>query len=175
MLENRRHGPGTPSLQVRQKKKDMNRFLQYLWRLLKTRKEHAKLFFKTLPGGEAEITASYPSGKIGTTAENLKAAAAGEHMEWETLYPQAAEIAEKEGFPQVAHIFREVAKVEADHERRYRRLLSRVEQNSVFTREEPVRWKCRNCGYVHTDLTAPQTCPVCSHPISYFEIWTDNY
>jgi len=138
-------------------------------------KEHAKLFFKALPGGETEITASYPSGKIGTTAENLKAAADGEQHEWGTLYPEAAETAEKEGFPQIAHLFREIAKVEADHERRYRRLLSSVENCTVFCREEEVRWKCRNCGYVHSDKNAPQTCPVCSHPISYFELWCENY
>ncbi len=138
-------------------------------------KEHAKLFFKALPGGETEITASYPSGKIGTTAENLKAAADGEQHEWGTLYPEAAKTAEKEGFPQIAYLFREIAKVEADHERRYRRLLSSVENCTVFCREEEVRWKCRNCGYVHSDKNAPQTCPVCSHPISYFELWCENY
>lgn len=138
-------------------------------------KEHAKLFFKMLPGGDAEITASFPAGKIATTAENLKAAADGEQHEWGALYPQAAEVAEKEGFPEVAHLFREVAKVEADHERRYRRLLSQIENCTVFSRNEPVRWKCRNCGYVHNDAKAPQNCPVCSHPISYFEIWCENY
>ncbi len=138
-------------------------------------KEHAKLFFKALPGGEAEITASYPSGKIGTTAENLKAAADGEQHEWGTLYPEAAETAEKEGFAHIAHLFREIAKVEADHERRYRRLLSSVENCTVFSRKEEVRWKCRNCGYVHSDTNAPQICPVCSHPISYFELWCENY
>ena len=138
-------------------------------------KEHAKRFFKLLPGGEAEITASFPAGRIGTTAENLKAAADGEQHEWGVLYPQAAETAEKEGFPQVAHTFREIAKVEADHEKRYRKLLSRVEQGSVFTRSEPVRWKCRNCGYVHDSSSAPTECPVCAHPVSYFELWCDNY
>lgn len=138
-------------------------------------KEHAKLFFKMLPGGEAEIVASFPSGIIGTTAQNLKAAADGESHEWGTLYPDAAETAEKEGFQAVADLFREVAKVEADHERRYRRLLSQVENCTVFTRNEPVRWKCRNCGYVHSDNAAPQICPVCSHPISYFEFWCENY
>lgn len=138
-------------------------------------KEHAKLFFKFLPGGEAEITATFPSGIIGTTAQNLKAAADGEQHEWGALYPQAAEVAEKEGFPLVANTFREIAKVEADHEKRYRRLLSRLEQGTVFTRNEQVRWKCRNCGYVHSDSRAPDTCPVCSHPQSYFELWCDNY
>ncbi|MDD1728452.1 MAG: rubrerythrin family protein [Methanospirillum sp.] len=138
-------------------------------------KEHAKLFFKALPGGEAEITASYPSGKIGTTAENLKAAADGEKEEWGALYPDAATVAEKEGFPDIAHLFRAVAKVEADHEARYRRLLSQVEKGTVFSRSTEVRWKCRNCGYVHTDKQAPHNCPVCSHPLSYFELWCENY
>jgi len=138
-------------------------------------KEHAKLFFKLLPGGDAEITATYPAGRIGTTAENLKASADGEQHEWGALYPQAAQIAENEGFTQIANLFREVAKVEADHERRYRRLLSKVEQCSVFSRDEQVRWKCRNCGYVHDDTAAPQICPVCSHPVSYFELWCENY
>jgi rubrerythrin len=138
-------------------------------------KEHAKLFFKLLPGGEAEVTATFPSGKIGTTAENLKAAADGEEHEWGSLYPDAADIAEKEGFPQIAKAFREIAKVEADHEQRYRKLLAKVEQGTVFTRGEPVRWKCRNCGYVHSDNQAPDLCPVCAHPIAYFELWCDNY
>ncbi|MFH0967427.1 MAG: rubrerythrin family protein [Methanobacteriota archaeon] len=138
-------------------------------------KEHAKLFFTLLPGGDAEITASYPAGKIGTTPENLKAAADGELHEWGALYPEAAQIADKEGFPQVAHIFKEIAKVEVSHERRYRRLLSQVEQSTVFSRDEQVRWKCRNCGYVHDDSKAPQICPVCSHPVSYFELWCENY
>lgn len=138
-------------------------------------KEHAKLFFKLLPGGEAEITATYPSGKIGTTAENLKASADGEQHEWGSLYPKAAETAEKEGFPQVAATFREIAKVEADHEQRYRKLLAKVESGTVFKRNESVRWKCRNCGYVHSDSKAPDLCPVCSHPVAYFELWSDNY
>lgn len=138
-------------------------------------KEHAKLFFKLLTGGDAEITASYPAGRIGTTAENLKAAADGEMHEWGELYPHGAEIAEQEGFPQVARIFREVAKVEVYHERRYRRLLSQVEQCTVFSRDEPAKWKCRNCGYIHDENEAPQTCPVCSHPMSYFELWCENY
>ncbi|HWQ66130.1 MAG TPA: rubrerythrin family protein [Methanospirillum sp.] len=138
-------------------------------------KEHAKLFFKHLPGGEAEIVATYSSGRIGTTAENLTAAADGERHEWGALYPHAAEVAEEEGFPQIAHTFREIAKVEADHEQRYRKLLQRIKECTVFSRDQPVRWKCRNCGYVHDDSTAPGICPVCSHPISYFELWCENY
>jgi rubrerythrin len=138
-------------------------------------KEHAKLFFKALPGGEAEIIATYPSGTIGSTLENLKASATGENHEWNVLYPDAAEVAENEGFLDIARVFRQIAKVEADHEKRYRKLLSRLESNTVFYREETTMWKCRNCGYVHNDKKAPQICPVCSHPIAFFEIWSDNY
>jgi rubrerythrin len=138
-------------------------------------KEHAKLFFKLLEGGEAEITASFPAGIIGTTAQNLKAAADGEHHEWDVLYPQAAEVADKEGFPQAAKIFREVAKVEKEHEKRYRKLLSRVQDGTVFIRKEQVRWKCRNCGHIIDDDKAPEECPVCAHARSYFEVWCDNY
>jgi rubrerythrin len=138
-------------------------------------KEHAKLFFKLLSGGDAEITATYPAGKIGTTAENLKAAADGEQHEWGSLYPDAAATADQEGFPEVAKTFREIAKVEADHEQRYRKLLTKVEAGTVFSQKESVRWKCRNCGYVHSDSKAPDICPVCSHPQAYFELWCDNY
>ena len=112
-------------------------------------KEHAKVFFKHLEGGTAEITATYPAGKIGSTAENLLAAADGEKEEWDILYPDFADIAEEEGFPAVAKSFREIAEVESWHERRYRKLLGNVEQGTVFKRNEPVRWKCENCGYVH--------------------------
>jgi rubrerythrin len=138
-------------------------------------KEHAKLFFRLLPGGEAEIKVSYPAGRIGITAENLKAAADGEQHEWGTLYPEGAEIAEKEGFLEAARTFREIAKVEVYHEKRYRQLLSRIEQGTVFTRAEQIRWKCRNCGYVHNNNAAPDQCPVCAHPMAYFELWCDNY
>jgi rubrerythrin len=138
-------------------------------------KEHAELFFKHLKGGLVEITAAYPAGVIGSTAENLLAAAEGEKLEWGTLYPNAAEVAEKEGFPEVARTFRMVSKVEAYHERRYRKLLANVEQGKVFKRDKPVMWKCRNCGYVFEGKEAPEKCPVCSHEKSYFELWTENY
>jgi rubrerythrin len=138
-------------------------------------KEHAKLFFKHLRGGAVEITASYPAGIIGSTAENLKAAAEGEKLEWGTLYPSFAEIAEQEGFMDVARTFRSVAKVEAYHERRYRKLLASVEQDKVFKRDAPTKWKCRNCGFVFEGSEAPEKCPVCDHPRSYFEIWCENY
>ncbi len=138
-------------------------------------KEHAKLFFTHLKGGTAEITASYPAGIIGSTAENLRAAAEGEKLEWGTLYPGFAEIAEQEGFIDVAKTFRSVAKVEAYHERRYRKLLANVEASKVFKRDAPTKWKCRNCGFVFEGSEAPEKCPVCSHPRSYFEVWCENY
>lgn len=138
-------------------------------------KEHAKLFFKLLPGGEAEIISSYPSGMIKTTAENLKAAADGENHEWDALYPAFAETADKEGFPEIATTFRNVAKAEVSHEKRFRKLLDAVEKGTVFKRDSQTRWKCRNCGYVHDGDTAPSSCPVCDHAQAYFEIWCENY
>lgn len=138
-------------------------------------KEHAQLFFQHLRGGTAEITAGYPAGIIGSTAQNLKAAADGEKFEWGTLYPGFAEMAEKEGFKEAARTFRQVAKVEAYHERRYLKLLANVEQNKVFKKDAPIKWKCRNCGYVHEGPEAPEKCPVCGHPKSYYEVWYENY
>jgi len=138
-------------------------------------KEHAQLFYKHLKGGLVEISAAYPAGVIGSTAENLLAAAEGEKHEWGTLYPNFAEVAEKEGFAEVARAFRMVAKVEAYHERRYRRLLASVEQGKVFRKDSVVSWKCRNCGYVFESSEVPENCPVCEHPRSYFELWTENY
>jgi rubrerythrin len=117
-------------------------------------KEHAKKFFKYLEGGMVEITASYPAGVIGTTAENLLAAANGEHEEWAVDYPHFADVAEAEGFANIAATFRKIATVEAQHEKRYRKLLERVETNTVFSREEETSWQCRNCGYVHTGKEA---------------------
>jgi len=138
-------------------------------------KEHAELFFKLLEGGMTEITASYPAGVIGTTAENLKEAADGEKLEWGTLYPDFADVAEKEGFPEIANTFRMVAKVEKQHERRYRKLLANVEQGKVFKKDKVIKWKCRNCGHVYEGSEAPERCPVCDHARSYFEVWCENY
>jgi rubrerythrin len=138
-------------------------------------KEHAKVFFKYLEGGDTEITAAYPAGKIGTTAENLLAAAEGELMEWGTLYPDFARVAEEEGFADVAESFRQIAKVEAYHERRYRKLLENVNGYKVFKRDGVVYWKCRNCGYVHEGAEAPSICPACAHPQAFYEIWVENY
>ncbi len=138
-------------------------------------KEHAKRFFKFLEGGMVEITASYPAGIIGTTADNLAAAAAGENEEWSELYPEFAKIATEEGFPQVATAFKMIAKVEAEHEARYRTLLSRVEAGKVFEREEDIEWQCRNCGYVHKGKKALENCPACQHPKEHFEPKKSNY
>lgn len=139
-------------------------------------KEHAKLFFKLLQGGSATITAEYPCGPVGATADNLLAAAEGEAEEWGTLYPNAAKIAEEEGFPEVAATFRRVSGVEAYHERRYRKLLDNVNNGTVFEKAAPTTWKCRNCGSVHENIgKAPKICPVCQHPQAHFEIWTENY
>lgn len=132
-------------------------------------KEHAKRMFKFLEGGMVEITASYPAGVIATTAENLAAAAAGEHEEWEIDYPKFADVAEEEGFKEIATMYRSIAKVEAMHEERYKTLLSRIENDEVFSREEAIDWQCRNCGFVITSKKAPKTCPACLHPQAFFE------
>ena len=138
-------------------------------------KEHAKLFFGQLKGGDAEITAVYPAGAIGKTRENLAAAAAGEKMEWGTLYPTFAATADKEGFREIAQLFRMVAKVEAHHEARYTKLQMNIETGTVFKSGIPAKWYCRNCGYIHDDKTAPDKCPVCDHPQEYFELAAENY
>jgi len=138
-------------------------------------KEHAELFFKHLKGGMVEIKASYPAGVIASTADNLKAAAEGEKLEWGKLYPNFAEVADKEGFTDVAFTFRSVAKVEAYHERRYNKLLESVQQGKVFKKDQPIKWKCRNCGFVIEGNAAPEKCPVCAHPKAYFEVWVENY
>jgi len=138
-------------------------------------KEHAKLFFKHLQGGTAEITSTYPAGVIANTLDNLKAAAAGEKLEWGTLYPNFGDIAEQEGFPAVAATFRAVAKVEAYHERRYNKLADSVAKGAVFKKDQPIKWKCRNCGFVFEGTEAPTNCPVCAHPKSFFEVWVENY
>lgn len=138
-------------------------------------KEHAKRFFKFLEGGMVEITASYPAGKIGTTLENLKAAADGENEEWTELYPEFARIAEEEGFKEIATAFKLIAKVEEAHETRYLKLYNNLEQGKVFEKDGKITWKCRNCGYLHESEKAPQKCPACLHPQSYFEIKETNY
>jgi rubrerythrin len=137
--------------------------------------EHAKRFFKFLEGGAVEITASFPAGVIGDTASNLKAAAAGENEEHTRLYPGFANIADSEGFPVIAAVFRAISSVEKNHESRYLALLENIEKGRVFKREKPEKWKCRNCGYIHDGSEAPEKCPSCDHPKSYFELSADNY
>ncbi|MDG6220875.1 MAG: rubrerythrin family protein [Candidatus Thermoplasmatota archaeon] len=138
-------------------------------------KEHAKRFFKYLEGGMAEIMASFPAGVIGTTAENLRASAAGENEEHTMLYPEFARVAKEEGFPEIAAQWLSIAKVEKEHEARYLKLLANVENGKVFKKDEPVLWLCRNCGYVHEGASAPETCPACKHAQAYFELKADNY
>lgn len=138
-------------------------------------KEHAKRFFKFLEGGDLEITASYPAGKIGTTAENLKAAAAGEHEEWSELYPSFAKTAREEGFETIALVYEAVCVAEKDHETRYKAFLNNIETGTVFKKGEQKVWRCRNCGYVHVGDKAPDSCPACAHPQAYFELRPNNW
>jgi rubrerythrin len=138
-------------------------------------REHAKRFFKFLEGGMVEIQASYPAGVIGTTIENLKASAEGENEEWTELYPAFAEIAREEGFPEVATAFKMIAKVEAEHERRYLKLLQNVSEDKVFMKDGKVWWKCLKCGYIYESEKALENCPVCMHPKAYMQLREENY
>ena len=138
-------------------------------------REHAKRMFKNLEGGMVEINACYPAGKIGTTAENLKAAAEGEHEEWSLDYPKFADIAAEEGFPAIAAMYRAIAVAEKAHEDRYLALLKNVEEYTVFKKDGKVYWQCRNCGYVIEASEAPKACPACLFPQSYFEVQKTNY
>ena len=138
-------------------------------------KEHAKRLYKMLEGGEATVTASFPAGVIGTTADNLREAAGGEHHEHTEMYPGFADIARKEGFAQIAEVFMAIAVAEKQHEKRYLDLLANIENNRVFHRDSPVTWRCRNCGYLHQGTDAPDTCPACAHPQAHFELLGENY
>ena len=138
-------------------------------------KEHAKRFFKLLEGGEVEIAASYPAGVIGDTAANLEAAAAGERLEWTKLYKEAEKTAREEGFEEIAVQYKEIAEVEEQHEKRYRKLLKNLKEGKVFKKDTAVKWKCRNCGYVHKGKQAPEECPACAHPQSFYELLCENY
>ncbi len=138
-------------------------------------KEHAKRFFKFLEGGDVEITASYPAGKIGTTLENLKAAAIGEEHEWTELYPAFAKTAREEGFKAVAAAFDAICIAEKQHGKRYRDLAANLEAGKVFKRNNVITWRCRNCGYLHEAQEAPKVCPACLHPQSYFELLGENW
>jgi len=138
-------------------------------------KEHAKRFFKFLEGGMVEITAAYPAGVIGTTADNLAEAAEGENLEWTTLYPEFAKVADEEGFPEIAGVWREIAEAEVGHETRYRKLLANVKEGKVFKKDAPVKWRCRNCGYISEGSEAPDRCPACDHEQAYQELLAENY
>ena len=138
-------------------------------------KEHAKVFFKYLEGGEVEIIASYPAGVIGDTKSNLEAAAAGENMEWTVLYADAAKVAKEEGFPEIARSFEQIAKVEMFHEARYRRLAANIVNSQVFKKKASTKWHCINCGYVYEGEEAPKECPACKHPQAYYEVLAENY
>ena len=156
------------------KKEGYNQIADIFLETAGNEKEHAEIYFKLLEGNPVEIQATYPS-TYGNTIENLKAAAMGEHEEWETLYPTSAKIADEEGFPEVAKAFRGVTLVEKRHEARYLKLLYNVENNRVFEREEKVEWKCNNCGYIHSAAKAPEVCPVCLHPKAYYELFAEIY
>lgn len=138
-------------------------------------KEHAKLFFNLLKGGDVEIVAAYPAGTIGDTAANLKAAADGEHLEWTVLYQNFADVAKEEGFQEASETFSQVGKVEKFHEERYLALLKAVKEGKVFKKDISVKWHCRNCGYVFEGKDVPEKCPVCKHPRAYFEVLAENY
>ncbi len=141
-------------------------------------REHAKVFFNYLEksgGLPLQITAEYPAGKIGNTKENLFAAAEGEKAEWGTIYPHFAEVAKKEGFKDIADSFKQIGEVEEKHEERYRKLLENLKEGKVFKREKVMKWKCRNCGYVHEGKTAPEKCPACKHPKAFYELFCENY
>jgi rubrerythrin len=138
-------------------------------------REHAKVFFKYLEGGNVEIVAAYPAGVIGDTRANLEAAAAGEKLEWSELYAGFEKTARAEGFPEIATSFKEIAEVEGFHERRYRKLAANIDAGQVFKRPAPVKWHCTNCGYVHEGPEAPAVCPACKHPQAYYELLAENY
>ena len=138
-------------------------------------KEHAKVFFKHLEGGDVEITAAYPAGIVGDTKANLEAAAAGEQVEWTALYKGFASVAKEEGYPEVCRSFEQIAKVEKFHESRYRKLIGNIEKNEVFKKKAPVKWHCTNCGYVHEGPEPPKECPACKHPQSYYEVLAENF
>lgn len=137
--------------------------------------EHAKRLFKLLEGGEVEITAAFPAGVIGITQENLKEAAGGENFEWTTMYPDYAKVARQEGLENIAKIFEAIAIAEKQHEKRYRDLLTNLETNKVFKKDQAVVWRCRNCGYLHEGPEAPEACPACAHPRAYFEVLGENW
>jgi rubrerythrin len=157
------------------KKEGFEQISRFFLETAENEKEHAKIFFKYLEGGEVEITAAYPAGVIGDTKSNLEAAAAGENMEWTTLYADFAKVAKEEGFPEVARSFEQISKVEMFHENRYRKLIANIANSEVFKKKASTKWHCINCGYVHEGPEAPKECPACQHPQAYYEVLVENY
>jgi rubrerythrin len=157
------------------KKEGYEQISRFFLETAENEKEHAKVFFKYLEGGEVEITASYPAGVISDTKSNLEAAAAGENMEWTVLYSDAALVAKEEGFPEVAHSFEQIAKVEKFHESRYRKLAANIAKGEVFKKKVVTKWHCINCGYVYEGDEAPKECPACKHPKAYYEVLAENF
>lgn len=157
------------------KKEGLEQISRIFLETAENEKEHAKVFFQYLEGGEVEITAGYPAGVIGDTRSNLEAAAAGENMEWTTLYANFAQVAKEEGFPDVARSFEQISKVEMFHEKRYRKLAANIGVSEVFKKKTSTKWHCINCGYVYEGDEAPKECPACKHPQSYYEVLAENY
>ena len=157
------------------KKEGYEQISRFFLETAENEKEHAKVFFKYLEGGEVEINAAFPAGVIGDTKSNLEAAAAGENMEWTTLYAEAANVAREEGFPEVARSFEQISKVEMFHEKRYRKLADNLARGEAYRKKTTTRWHCINCGYVYEGEEAPKECPACKHPQAYYEVLAENY
>jgi len=157
------------------KKEGYEQIAAFFLETAENEKEHAKMFFKYLEGGDLEITAGYPAGKIGSTLENLNHAAAGENLEWTSIYSDFEKIAANEGFPEIAESFKQIARVEKFHESRYRKLASNIGDGTVFKKPVPSKWHCRNCGYVFEGADAPKECPACKHPQAHYELLAENY
>ncbi|HFC97560.1 MAG TPA: rubrerythrin family protein [Thermosulfurimonas dismutans] len=157
------------------KKEGYQRIADIFLETAEQEKEHAKRLFKFLEGGEVEIQAAYPAGKIGNTLENLLAAAEGENYEHSRMYPEFAKVAREEGFPEIAAVLEAIAEAEKFHEKRYRALAERIKDGTLFKRDEPIVWRCRNCGYIHVGPEAPEKCPACAHPRGYFEPVCENW
>jgi len=138
-------------------------------------REHAKRLFKFMTGGEAKVDAAFPFGVIGKTADNLRSGAAGEHYEWTAMYPRFAGIAREEGFDEIAGAMEAIAVAEKQHEKRFLDLARNIDEGKVFTKDSPIVWRCRNCGYLHEGASAPDVCPACAHPQAHFEVLAENW
>jgi len=157
------------------RKEGMEQIANIFMETAENEKEHAKVFFKYLEGGDTQITATYPAGMIKDTKSNLQEAAAGENLEWTTLYADFAKTAQEEGFSDIANSFEQISKVEKFHESRYRKLINNIANNEVFKKKSPVKWHCANCGYVFEGPDAPKECPACKHPQAFYEVLAENY